>query len=209
MDGNKSEEVPGKPAAEKPLPRGLDQVSHLFLSPRSQSTGPATETRLPPEAKETTPADAPLTVVLRPGEFHSREQLVSLIKRQSNSIEEGMKVIDANLPCAILGSIDLVALSSAGQITLIEIDERPNDGLLLRGISHFDWIVRNMAIVRRMYSGHSINYALQPRLLLMAPDFSWVFHCAARQCPSLQIHCFKYHAVGLLGGIGILFERVP
>ena len=210
MDSNKPEETPGKPTAEKTLPRGLEQVSHLFLTNSQPPTpNPETPRNAPPEAKQTIPADPPLTVVLRPGEFHSREQLIALIRRQSGSVEDGMKVIDTNLPCAILGSIDLLALSSAGQITIIEVDERPNDGLLLRGISHVDWIVRNMPIVRRMYPGQSINYALQPRLLLMAPDFSWVFHCAARQFPSHQIQCFKYHAVGLLGGIGILFERAP
>ena len=210
MADNHSDETPGKAAPDKPLPRGLEQVSHLFLSP-SQTPGPNSQTSRttppPQEPKPVDPPDAPLTVVLKPGEFHSREQLISLLRRQSSALEDGLKVIDTNLPCAMLGCLDLVALGSAGQITLIEIDERANDGLLLRGISHYDWIVRNMPIVRRMYAAHSVNYALQPRLLLMAPDFSWEFHCATRQFPALQIQCFKYHAVGLLGGVGVLFER--
>ena len=207
MDGNKSDEPPGKPASEKPLPRGLDQVSHLFLSSQSSGPNPQGPGSPAPDSKTGAAPDAPLTVVLKPGEFHSREQLISLLKRQSSSVEEGLKVIDTSLPCSMLGNIDLVALNSAGQLTLIEIDERANDGLLLRGISHFDWIVRNMPIVRRMYAMHSVNYAVQPRLVLMAPDFSWEFHCATRQFPALQIQCLKYHAVGLLGGVGILFER--
>ena len=207
MESNKPEEAPGK-ATDKPLPRGLEQVSHLFLS-QPHSSGPAAEIsgNAPPEQKQSIPADPGLTVVLRRCEFQSREQLVSLIRRQPGGIEEGMRVIDGNLPCEALGSIDLLALSSASQIILIEVDERSNDGLLLRGMSHFDWIVRNMPSVRRMYQGQAINYALQPRVLLIASEFSPVFQRASRQFSSIQIHCFKYHAVGLAGGVGILFEH--
>lgn len=148
----------------------------------------------------------PLSVVLRPGEFESREQLLALIRRQSGSVEDGLRVIDANLPCENLGAIDLLGLSAAGQLTLIEIDDHENDGLLLRGVGHRDWILRNMPIVRRMYPGHAVHYELQPRLLFIAPGFSPLFQSATKQFAPLQVQCLKYHAVSLLGGIGVLFE---
>jgi hypothetical protein len=132
---------------------------------------------------------------------------VALVRRQSGSVEEGLRIIDANLPCENLGGIDLVGVSTSGQLTLIEVDSHANDGLLLRGMGHLDWIVRNMQIVRRMYPGQPINYESQPRLLFIAPGFSPTFQSAARQYSGSQIHYLKCHSVSLLGGLGVLFER--
>ena len=91
---------------------------------------------------------------------------------------------------------------------MIDVDDYANDGLLLRGISHLDWIVHNLANVRRMYQGHVIEFSLQPRLFLIAPEFSPLIRSATRQITSMQIHCFKYHTIALSGGSGVLFEHV-
>jgi hypothetical protein len=48
--------------------------------------------------------------------------------------------IDANIPCETSGSIELLALDGKNQLAIIDLDH-PDDGLLLRGIDHFDWIV--------------------------------------------------------------------
>jgi len=209
MDPNKAEEGSGKHNAENPLPRGLEQVSHLFLSQAQpvraipESPAPSPGTRGTPR-----PGDQSLTVVLRPCRFLAREQLVSLLRKQTAALEIGMKAIDANIPCDALGSIELLALDSANQLAIIDVEEYPNDGLLLRGISHFDWIVRNISIVRRVYEGQVINFSVQPRLFLVAPEFSPLFQCATRQITGLQINCLKYHALALSGGAGIFFENV-
>ena len=209
MDSNKGEERPDKPNGEKPLPRGLEHVSHVFLS-RSQTTHATPETPQTPPAEQpvTKPADPPVTVVLRPCSFSSREPLAGLLKKQAGAIEEGLKAIDSNIPCETSGAIDVLAIDSKNQLVVIDLEEHPNDALLLRGIDHADWIVRNSTIVRRMYHAHSINFTLPPRLLLVAPDFSPLFRSVAGHVASLQIECLKYHAIALSGGTGIFFEPV-
>jgi hypothetical protein len=198
MDSNKSEVSPGKMANDR-LPRGLEDVSHLFLS--------RTQPERPP-AEIAAVAKSELMVALRPCPLQSREQLVGLIRKQPNALEQGMRVIDANLPCDHLGTIEVVALSSAGQLTIIDIADGTSDALLIRGMSHADWMVRNLPNIRRMYAAHLINYSSQPRLFLVASEFSPGFHSVARQISSVQIHALKYHAVALSGGIGVLFEHV-
>jgi hypothetical protein len=199
MDWNKPDGNPGKTPSDRPLPRGLEDVSHLFLS-RSQPDRPAPE--IPAIAKPE------LTVALRPCPLQSREQLVTLVRKQPNALEKGMRIIDVNLPCDNLGAIEVLALTSAGQLTIIDVADGSSDALMVRGMGHFDWMVRNTANVRRMYAAHVINYSFQPRLFLVAAEFSAGFHSVARQLNSIQIHAFKYHAVALSGGIGILFEHV-
>jgi hypothetical protein len=199
MDPNKPDGNSGKAPSDRPLPRGLEDVSHLFLS-RSQSERPIPE--LAPVSKPE------ILVALRPCPLHSREQLVTLIRKQPNALEQGMRVIDTNLPCDSVGTIEVVALSSVGQLTIIDVAEGTSDALVVRGMNHADWVARNLPIVRRMYAAHAINYSFPPRLFLVASEFSPGFQSVARQITSVQIHALKYHAVALSGGIGVLFEHV-
>ena len=199
MDPNKPDGNSGKTPSDRPLPRGLEDVSHLFLS-RSQSERPT------PELAAVSKPE--ILVALRPCPLQSREQLVALIRKQPNALEQGMRVIDANLPCDTLGTIEVVALSSVGQLTIIDVADATSDALLVRGMNHTDWVVRNLPIVRRMYAAHVINYSFLPRLFLVASEFSPGFQSVARQITSVQIHALKYHAVALSGGIGVLFEHV-
>jgi len=199
MDWNKPEGNAGKTPSDRPLPRGLEDVSHLFLS-RAQPERPAPEIVAVPKTE--------LTVALRPCPLQSREQLVTLVRKQPNALEQGMRVIDTNLPRDTLGLIEVLALSSTGQLTIIDVADGPSDALLVRGMSHFDWMVRNNGMVRRMYAAHVINYSFPPRLFLVAAEFSAGFQSVARQVSSVQIHALKYHAVALSGGIGILFEHM-
>jgi hypothetical protein len=185
-----------------PLPRGLDSVSHLFLS--NGSAGRRTvspDPPAPPAAK-----DPPAAIVLSRAQPLPRAQLLTLIKGAPAALEAGMKLIDSDIPCDVSGNIELLALDSANNLAIIELDENPNEGLLLRGIGHFDWVSRNAPIVRQMHQGQVINLALQPRLFLVAPDFTHSFRCALRHVVSTQIQCLKYHCVSLPGGTGVFFE---
>ena len=85
---------------------------------------------------------------------------------------------------------------------------RVNDGLLLRGLGHFDWVVRNAQNVQRMCPTHTIDSALPPRLVLLAPQFSAVLRRVMRQFTHPHIQWVRYHTVDTPGGVGILFESV-
>ena len=206
MDKIKTEQGE-EPHLEKPLPRGLEQVSHLFLSrarpSRSILDPPQSVTA---ESSHAVPGEQSVAVVLRSSQFVAREQVVSLLKAQTAALEEGLRTIDAGIPCDI-GSIELLALDSANHLTIIDVDDHPNDGLFLRGVAHFDWISRNIANVRRMFQGQVINFSAQPRLVLVAPEFSPLTTCAIRYIAAPQITCLKYHTMGIAGGFAIMFER--
>jgi hypothetical protein len=209
MDPNNPEEPAEKQNGERLLPRGLEHVSQLFLTrPQSgrppQENSPSASTEHP----NARPVDQTRTVLLRPCESSSREHVVAVLKKQTAAIEEGMKAIDANIPCEASGSIEVLALDSKNQLVIIDLDDHSNDALLLRGIDHLDWIVRNISNVRRMYQNHPINFSLPPRIFLVAPEFSPLFHSVTRHITSLQIDCLKYHAIALSGGTGIFFEHI-
>jgi hypothetical protein len=183
--------------SDRPLGRGLEDVSHLFLSQRTPE----------PERSSPAPASRAGVALLRPAAV-SRERLAAALKEFAGALEDGLKAIDANIPCHPCGEIDVLGMSRTGQLTIIDAETAPNDALLLRAMGHFDWVVRNMPNLRRMYREHAVNFSLPPRLVLLAPQFSLLLQSAAHQITTPQIQWIRYHAVDAAGGAGILFEPV-
>jgi hypothetical protein len=193
---------------ENRLSRGLEDVSHLFLS---QSPDRQAEKA---EIPDITPAQAPseriqsrTPFLLHNSRDVSRESILGFLNVSAAVLEEGLRAIDANIPCDPFGFIDLVAVDNQDQLCIINVDVVQKDDSLLRGIAYFDWIVRNTPIVRRMYQGRVINFSAQPRLFLVAPGFSPLLKCVAQRSTSPEVCCFAYRAVAMPGGIGILFEN--
>jgi hypothetical protein len=204
MDPNESGASEG--AQDRPLGRGLEDVSHLFLSRKigEASAGDRAAVR-PPEHSSPPPGSRGGIALLRPVPV-TRDRLAVALMELDGALEEGLRAFDVKIPCHPCGEIDLVAVDRASQLTIIDFEITFDDGLLLRGIGHFDWVVRNMPNVQRMYREQAINFSLPPRLFLLAPQFSPLFRSAVRQITRPQIHWVRYHTVNASGGPGILFE---
>jgi hypothetical protein len=193
----------GRP--DRPLGRGLEDVSHVFLSPRAEAEDPAPVSERRPPARE---RSAPSPLLLRPAAAVTREQIAATLREFDGGIEAGLRAIDARLPCDEMGEIDLLAVDRASLLTIVDFDTTGSDDLLIRGLGHFDWALRNVPNLRRMLRGQAVNFSLEPRLILLAPDFSPRVRAAARQIGRPQITWVRYHYVDTPGRAGILFEAV-
>ena len=202
---------PSKSAVErstKALGRGLEDISHLFLT----ATG-KTEVRTPlagfvPEQPAGRPAARAGVAVLRPGTELAKDQLTATLLECQDALEHGMRALEAAVSCSPYGEIDLMALDRFNQLTVIDVDTTEGDSLLLRGISHVDWVTRNLATLQRIFRNWAIDSSRQPRLILVAPRFSPFLRSAVRQLTGPNVACFKYHTVATFGGTGILIERL-
>ena len=196
---------PGVGRSDRPLGRGLEDVSHVFLSQQTDggSMDPGSRRAERPLPGEDT---APGALLLRPATQVTREQVGVALREFAGALEEGLREIDAGIPCAPCGEIDLLAIDRASQLAIIDFDTTSGDEILIRGLGHLDWVVRNVPNLRRMLRGQAINFSLPPRLFLLAPQFSARLRCVARQISSLQIAWVRYHLVETPGRAGILFE---
>lgn len=131
-----------------------------------------------------------------------------MLRRLNGAIESGLTFIDERVPCTPCDAVDLVAIDRDGRFTIVDFETESDDRLLLRGIGHFDWVVQNTLIIRRMYNGQAIEFAAQPRVLLLAPDFSLRFKGIARQLERPRLECVRYHLVDVLGNLGLFVERL-
>lgn len=206
MDPNEAGDSAG--AHERPLGRGLEDVSHLFLS---RQTGEASASDRAvvrtPERSSPSPGSRAGIALLQPSPV-TRDRLAGALMEFDGALEHGLRAFDAKIPCHPCGEIGLLAVDRASQLAIIDFDITLDDGLLLRGIGHFDWIVRNMPNVQRMYREQPVNFSLPPRLFLLAPQFSPLLRSVARQITRPLIHWARYHTVNASGGPGILFEPV-
>lgn len=195
-----------QPEPDRPLGRGLEDVSHVFLSHKGDEGGsePIGERRLErPLPREKTP---PSPLLLRPSAVVTREQVAAALKEFEGGLEPGLRGLDAGIPCAPHDEIDLLAIDRANQLTIVDFDITSSDDLLIRGLGHFDWALGNVPNLRRMFRGQPINFSLEPRLVLLAPQFSSRIMCVARQLTRPRISWVRYHFVETPGGAGIFFE---
>ena len=195
----------GRP--DRPLGRGLEDVARVFLSGEAGGKGldrPAVRQATRPLPQE---AAARNTQLLRPAQA-TRQQVAAALREFEGALEEGLRQLDAEIPCPPWGEIDLLAADRANQLTIIDFDTAASDDILVRGLSHVDWAVGNVPNLRRMFRGQAINYSLRPRLVLIVPELSFRVTRAAQQVTGPRIDWVRYHAVESAGGAGILFERL-
>ena len=191
------------------LGRGLEDLSHLFL-PRRPEKGPEVEPAPapPPDAGRLPARDRAGLMLLRPAERLTRSQVIAVLREPWGAIDEHLMAIDSSVPCSPCGVIDVLAVDSAGRLVVIDIDTFDADGLLLRGLGHMEWLVRNAPNVRRMYPGRTIDFAAPPRLILVAPRFSATIRHAVSQISDPEIACVRYHGLDVSGWTGLFFEPV-
>lgn len=189
----------GRP--DRPLGRGLEDVSRVFLSQPTETRGRAARP-LPREE----PASS--TVLLRPAAAITRQQVAAAVREFEGALEEGLRCIDADVSCGSCGEIDLLAVDRASRLAVVDFETTASDELLVRGLGHADWITGNVPNLRRMLRGVAINFSVPPRLVLLAPQFSARMRCAGRQVTGLQISWIRYQVVETPGRTGILFEAL-
>jgi hypothetical protein len=197
-------EAPNAPTAARAvrsLGRRSEDAPHVFLAQPAD----VPRTPQPAPAQPASPASA---VLLRSAEPLSRDQLTATLTECPGALEDSMRVIDACIPCDPCGEIDLLAVDRVHRLTIIDLETTLGEWLLLRGISHVDWVARNLPNLRRMYPELRIEFSRPPRLLLIAPRFSPFLRSAVRQITQPEITCVRYHGLELSGGPGIFFEPI-
>jgi hypothetical protein len=207
--GAVADEEAGGVQPPRALGRGLEDLSHLFFSRRTEKA-PEAEPAAASSADAGQAAAKPRVglMLLRPVDRLTRSQVIAVLQEPWGAIEEHLRAIDSSLPCSPCGVIDVLAVDAAGRLVVIDIDPFTGDGLLLRGLSHIEWLRLNAANVCRMYPGKTIDFAAPARLVLVAPRFSVTVRHAVSQISELEIECVRYRGFDVSGWTGVFFEPV-
>jgi len=187
---------------EKRPASGMEDVVHVFQLPGDATISPAAV----PSGREHAVPSHPIVTVACPAAALGKEEIIQLLNANTAALESGLRAIDRAVPCDPSRTIDLLAVDSLNQLVVIALEAALDDGMLLWAISQYDWIVRHVPILRKLYQGQVINFSSQPRIFLVAPEFSQQLTCAAHRIQSPRIGCYRYRAVAVPSGTAVLFE---
>lgn len=98
-------------------------------------------------------------------------ELESLLKKNPNQIEKGLKVI-ANQVITPKGRIDLLCVDTDGVLTIVELKVKRDDDHLKQAINYFDWVLENSLWIGKVYPKFKIDQKSLPKIILVAPDFT-------------------------------------
>ena len=191
---------------EKQPAKGMEDVARLFLT---QPPGEATispDAGEVPSGREHVVPSQPIVTVACPAAALGKEEIIQLLDANTAALESGLRAIDRTVPCDPSRTIDLLAVDSLSQLVVIALEAAPDDGMLLRAVSQYDWIVGHVPILRKLYRGQVINFSSPPRIFLVAPEFSRQLACAAHRIQSPRIGCYRYRAIAVPSGTAVLFE---
>jgi len=200
-------EPPNEKRAARPLGRGLEEISHLFLSHPPVLPAGGQMDNLASERTAVRPARTFL-VVARPEPSLTRGQVTATLRECRSALADDMLAIGPGIACSPYGEIDLLALDRTQQLAIIDVQTTLDDGLVARGLGHVDWAVRNLRTVQRLYPDWPVDVSRPPRLVLVAPRFSLALRSGIRQIVGPSISCFRYCEVELSGQLGLFVERL-
>ena len=149
-DGSPNDQRPAEDApapsdrpkgTRRPLGRGLEEISHLFLS-KSNAARESNQLRARPEGRLGVP-------VLRVGAPIAKSQLTATLKEYPGALHADLSVVATSVPCPPYGDIDLIAVGAAHEAIIVDVESEPGDRLLLRGLSHVDWLAANRWVFER------------------------------------------------------------
>ena len=197
---------PNSSYPEKRLAGGMEDVVHLFLTqpPGNATISPAAGEV--PAGREPAVPSPPIVTVACPAAALAKEEIIQLLNANTAALESGLAAIDRAVPSDPYRTIDLLAVDSLNQLVVIAIEAAPDNSMLLRAISQYDWIVSHVPILRKLYQGRVIDFSSPPRVFLVAPEFSPQLTCAAHRILSPRIGCYRYRALAVPSGTAVFFE---
>ena len=199
---------PNSSHPERRPARSVEDVVHLFLTqPPGRATVSSAADEVP-SASGRQPAvqSDPILTVACPAAAPGKDEILQLLNANAAALENGLRAIDRAVPFGLSRTIDLLAMDGLSRLVVIALEAAPNDGMLLRAISEYDWIVGHVPILRKLYQGQAINFSAPPRIFLVAPEFSQQLTCAAQQIQSPRIGCYRYRAIAVPSGTAVLFD---
>ena len=193
---------------EKRPAGGVEDVVHLFLTqpPGDETISPAAGKV--PSGRDSSVPSHPAVTVACPAAALGKEEVVQLLNADTAALESGLRAIDRGVPCDSSRTIDLLAVDTLRQLVVIAVEASPDDCMLLRAVSQYDWIVGHVPILRKLYQWQVIDFSAPPRIILVAPEFSRQLTCVAHRIQSPRIGCYRYRAIAVPSGTAVLFEGV-
>ena len=149
-----------------------------------------------------------MTKVFNSQPLEDRDRLASMVAENSQSLEKGLRVIDPGKGRGKWGPMDLLAVDLSGRPVIIDVAPRARDDLLIEGLSHLSWFHRYRHQMLPLLGEKARDLFVQPRLILVAPDFSACCQDAVAALDGLPVALYRLRLLHSDNEDGLLIELV-
>ena len=133
-------------------------------------------------------------------ELKEKEELEPLLVAAPEHLETGMRVV-AHQVTTPTGPLDILAVDDEGALAVVELKNEVDEGeaQLLQALRYYDWCFENRAWLANAYRNKGIDPHKEPRLILVAPDFSDSLKRLAKYL-TIEVELFRYQAIEMPDG---------
>lgn len=143
-------------------------------------------------------------------EIREPDELEPMLVAHPEILEEGLKVVDHQLRTPT-GPLDILAVDEDGALAVIELknEVRKKEDQLLQALRYYDWCFESKAQLAHHYKGKGIDPQKDPKIILVAPDFSEKIKRLAKYL-LMDIELYRYQAIELpTGEISLICNELP
>lgn len=139
-------------------------------------------------------------ILVKKIEIKEKEELEPIIVANPEILEDGMRIVTHQLTTPT-GPLDILAVDEEGALVVIELKNEVDEGedQLLQAIRYYDWCFENRSWLSHAYKEKSIDPQKDPRLVLVAPDFSESLKRLAKYL-AVEVELYHYQAIELPTG---------
>jgi hypothetical protein len=142
----------------------------------------------------------------------SESELEFMIREHPHLIEPGLRYV-ASQRKAGRGPLDLLLIDSGNALVVVELKVASSDEMLFQGLDYFDYIYSNLERLALAYEikGFKIDPYQEPRIMLIAPDFSQSLINRCKWLKSrIDLYRFRYLTVKKEGQeLGKIIDFIP
>jgi len=149
-----------------------------------------------------------VTKVFNSRPMEDRDRLARMVAENSQSLEKGLRVVDPGKGRGTWGPMDLLAVDGDGRPVIIDVIPEIRDDLLVEGLSHVHWFQRYRHQMLPLLGEKARDLIVQPRLILVAPDFSAPFQNAVAALECLPVDLYRLRLLHSEQEDGLLIELV-
>lgn len=131
----------------------------------------------------------------------SEAELAQLLADNLESVEEGLQVLGHQVPAG-RGFIDLLVADQRGALVAFVLSKSSDEQILVQALERYDFLRDNIERYSQTYPGYKINPMTEPKLILVASDYSASTATAARYIGiPLVLYICLYLDVGGMRGL--------
>jgi len=110
-------------------------------------------------------------VTLRKYKPKNEKELHTIIEKELDSLEEGLKLLKYEMGTGT-GIPDFLCVDSGGRIVIIEVKLHEDEYVLFQALKYYNEIDKYRYVIAQMFPNKRINAKERPRIILIAEKFS-------------------------------------